>query len=125
MNMKCPKCNSDFEHVNTPFGDVERCFSCKGLWLDMREHEDLKDIAEGVDTGDPEVGKKYNEIGEIYCAVCPNSKMIRMVDAEQPHIWFESCPTCYSRFYDAGELTDFSEHTIGDFIKKFTVKERK
>ncbi len=91
----------------------------------MREHEDLKEIAEGVDTGDPEVGKKYNEIGDIYCAVCPNSKMIRMVDAEQSHIWFESCPTCYGRFYDAGELIDFSEHTIGDFIKKFTVKERK
>lgn len=122
--MKCPKCDSDFEQVFTPFGDVERCFSCKGLWLDMLEHEDLREIAEGVDTGDPEVGKKYNETSEAYCAVCPNTKMVRMVDAQQPHIWFESCPTCFGRFYDAGEFKDLSEHTISDFIKKFRVKER-
>lgn len=123
--MKCPKCDSDFEQVFTPFGDVERCFSCKGLWLDMLEQEDLREIAEGVDIGDPEVGKKYNETNDVYCAVCPNTKMIRMVDAQQPHIWFESCPTCFGRFYDAGEFKDLSEHTISDFIKKFRVKERK
>lgn len=90
----------------------------------MLEHEDLREIAEGVDTGDPEVGKKYNETSEAYCAVCPNTKMVRMVDAQQPHIWFESCPTCFGRFYDAGEFKDLSEHTISDFIKKFRVKER-
>ena len=89
------------------------------------EHEDLKDIAEGVDVGDPEIGKKYNEIDDIKCPVCPNSKMLKMVDAKQPHIWFESCPTCYGRFYDAGEFKDFSEHTLSDFIKRFTSKERK
>ncbi|MEX1032275.1 MAG: zf-TFIIB domain-containing protein [Cellvibrionaceae bacterium] len=123
--MKCPKCNSDFKQLNTPFGDVERCLQCKGLWLDMLEHEDLMDIADGVDVGDPEIGKKYNEIGHISCPVCPNSKMLRMVDAKQTHIWFESCPTCYGRFYDAGEFKDLSEYTISDFIKKFTAKERK
>lgn len=32
--MKCPKCNSDFEQLQTPLGDVERCTECKGLWID-------------------------------------------------------------------------------------------
>jgi len=123
--MKCPKCSSNFEHVMTPFGDVERCLSCKGLWLDMLEHEDLKEIADGVDIGDADVGKTFNAVGDIKCPVCPNSKMLRMVDAKQPHIWFESCPTCYGRLYDAGELKDLSEHSISDFIKRFSVKERK
>ena len=56
--MKCPKCDSKFEQLNTPFGDIERCLSCKGLWLDMLQDKDLKDIAVGVDIGDPEVGKR-------------------------------------------------------------------
>ncbi|WP_331442722.1 zf-TFIIB domain-containing protein, partial [Vibrio fortis] len=30
--MECPKCSSDFEQLQTPFGDVERCVDCKGLW---------------------------------------------------------------------------------------------
>lgn len=122
--MKCPKCDSNFEQLQTPFGDVERCLNCKGLWLDMLEHEDLKEIADGIDVGDPQVGRQYNEIDDINCPVCANSKMLKMVDAKQPHIWFESCPTCFGRFYDAGEFKDLSEHTISDFIKKFTVKGR-
>ena len=123
--MKCPKCDSNFEQINTPFGDVERCLNCKGLWFDMLEFEDLKEIADAVDIGDPKVGRQYKEIGDIRCPVCPNSKMLRMVDAKQPHIWFESCPTCYGRFYDAGEFKDSTHHSLIDFVKKFLVKERK
>ena len=123
--MKCPKCDSKFEQLNTPFGDIERCLSCKGLWLDMLQDKDLKDIAVGVDIGDPEVGKKNNENEDINCPVCSNSKMLKMVDPKQPHIWFESCSICYGRFFDAGEFKDLSENTISDFIKKLSVKERK
>ncbi len=123
--MKCPKCESPMEQVQTPYADLERCTSCKGLWLDMLEHEDLREIAEGVDIGDPEVGKKYNEKGDINCPVCPNSRMLRMVDAKQPHIWYESCPTCYGRFYDAGELIDLSRKTLGDLVRDLFAIERK
>lgn len=123
--MQCPKCNSNMEQVPTPFGEVERCVSCKGLWLDHFEHDDIKQIAEGVDVGSPEVGKEYNKIDDVKCPVCANSKLLRMVDNAQPHIWFESCPTCYGRFYDAGELTDLSQLTFSDFIKRLSSKERK
>ncbi len=123
--MECPKCNSNFEKVVTPLGDVERCYSCKGLWLDMLENEDFKEIADVIDIGDPEMGEKYNSVGDIKCPVCPNSKMLRMVDAKQPHIWFESCPTCYGNFYDAGEFKDYADFTLLDFIKGFSIKERK
>jgi Zn-finger nucleic acid-binding protein len=91
----------------------------------MLEHEDLKEIADSVDIGDAEEGAEFNKIDRIYCPVCPNNKLIRMVDPLQPHIWFESCPTCYGRFYDAGELKDLSERTISDFIKLFSATERK
>ena len=123
--MKCPKCHSNMEQVTTPFGEVERCSSCHGLWIDAFEQDDMVQIAKGVDTGDEQVGKQNNEIDKIKCPCCPNSQMLRMVDAKQPHIWYESCPTCYGRYFDAGELTDLSENTLSDFLKKFTLKERK
>lgn len=123
--MKCPKCESDFEQLQTPFGAAKRCLNCKGLWLDMLDSEALKEIADEVDIGDSDLGEKYNQIQNIKCPVCPNNQMLRMVDPQQPHIWFESCPTCYGNFYDAGEFKDLSDHTISDFIKLFTIKERK
>lgn len=122
--MKCPKCHSDFEQINTPFGDVERCTSCKGLWIDAYEHETLKEIADAVDVGSVAVGKEMNAIDRINCPVCANNKLLRMVDPKQPHIWFESCPTCYGRFYDAGEFVDVAKLTPSDFIKRIFVRER-
>lgn len=122
--MKCPKCNSIFEKVTTAAGDVDRCSSCNGLWLDVLVHDDIKQMADHVDIGDAEAGAKLNATDQINCPSCPSSKLIRMVDPVQPHIWFESCPTCYGRFFDAGELIDLSERTLGDFIKSFSVVER-
>ncbi len=122
--MKCPKCQNNMEQVSTPFGEVERCQSCKGLWVDAFEQDDMVQIAKGIDTGSDEVGKKNNELGKIKCPCCPNSQMLRMVDAKQPHIWYESCPTCYGKYFDAGELTDLSENTLSDFFKKLTLTER-
>jgi len=123
--MKCPKCQAEMECVNTPYADAARCTACKGLWLDMLEHEDLKEIAEAVDIGDASEGRKYNELTEVYCPMCPNSRLLRMVDPVQPHIWFESCPTCYGRYYDAGEYRDWSQHTIMDFFRDLFARERK
>jgi Zn-finger nucleic acid-binding protein len=123
--MKCPKCHSNFEMVSTAFGEIERCVSCKGLWLDMLEDQTLKGIADEIDVGDPEVGKKFNAVDRIKCPECPSTSLLRMVDPKQPHIWFESCPRCYGRFYDAGELKDLSEQTLSDFVKRFNLKERK
>lgn len=122
--MRCPKCHSLMEKVPTQEGVVDRCTQCKGLWFEMLEHEDLKDYASVVDAGSAELGERYNKVEDIKCPVCPNSKMLKMVDALQPHIWFESCPTCYGRFFDAGEFLDVSERTVGDFIKKLSVKAR-
>ena len=123
--MLCPKCQNKMEQVETPFGEVERCTSCKGLWVDAFEQEEMVQIAKGIDVGSSEIGKENNQIGKIKCPCCPNSQMLRMVDAKQPHIWYESCPTCYGRYFDAGELTDLSEKTLSDFLKKFTLKDTK
>lgn len=122
--MHCPKCQANMEKVATPKGVVDRCIKCKGLWFDLLEHEDLKSYSSVVDTGGAESGAQSNKIDRIKCPVCPNSALIRMVDPAQPHIWFESCPTCYGRYFDAGEFSDLAEHTVSDFIKRLSLKAR-
>jgi Zn-finger nucleic acid-binding protein len=106
--------------------EVNRCTNCKGLWFDLREQEHLKALAgsESIDVGTSAEGATYNEVGSVECPVCHTS-MIRMVDAEQPHIWYESCPACYGVFFDAGEFRDYKERTILDFVKDLMAKERK
>lgn len=122
--MKCPKCQSPFEQVTTSGATVDRCTVCQGLWFDLLEHEELKQHADAIDTGDAAVGATHNSNDRIACPKCPNSPMIRMVDPAQPHIWFESCTVCYGRFYDAGEFRDFAEVTFGEFIRSLSSKAR-
>jgi Zn-finger nucleic acid-binding protein len=54
-----------------------------------------------------------------------SSLMIRMVDLEQPHIWFEHCTICGGSFFDAGEFKDLAYHTVLDFFKDLTTQARK
>jgi Zn-finger nucleic acid-binding protein len=103
----------------------DRCENCGGLWFDRFEAEWLKteEGAEAIDTGDPEVGLLQNQQGLIECPIC-SIPMIRMVDAKQPHIWYEKCAACAGVYFDAGEFKDYKEYTVEDLIKKFSVSER-
>ena len=105
--------------------EVDRCVNCKGIWFDALENEKLKELkgAEAIDSGDAEVGKEYNKMGKINCPVC-DTLMIRMVDKDQPHIWYEACANCYGVFFDAGEFTDYKQETIADFFKDLAAKQR-
>jgi Zn-finger nucleic acid-binding protein len=62
-------------------------------------------------------------MGKINCPVC-QTQMIRMVDKNQLHIWFESCTKCYGIFFDAGEFKDYKEETLADFFKDLMAKPR-
>ena len=124
--MDCPKCHSEMEKVVFETIEINRCSHCQGIWFDLHEHEKLKKLrhSESIDIGDPEIGRKYNKIDKIICPVC-HTPMIRMVDNQQPHIWYESCSSCHGVFFDAGEFTDYKQHTLADIIKDLTSEERK
>ena len=122
--LECPKCHNEMLRVVMPQGEIDRCTHCQGLWFDLLEEEDLKAVAAEVDIGTAEQGAKFNAIDRIKCPVCPDSPMIRMVDPRQPHIWFESCTTCYGRFLDAGEFRDYAEVTLEDWFKQFSAPAR-
>jgi uncharacterized protein len=114
------------ESVTYESVEVDRCTGCKGIWFDMLEQQALQAVAgsEAIDVGDPGVGRKFNEVGRINCPVC-KGPMIRMVDHDQPHLWFESCPVCYGVFFDAGEFKDYKERTILDRFRDLLAQERR
>jgi len=122
--MNCPKCNSVMEKVVYQLVEVDRCTGCRGIWFDMQEHQQLKRTAgsEAIDTGAPRPGANV-KVGNIECPVC-KTRMTRLVDVKQPHIWYESCPVCYGVFFDAGEFRDFKEESVLDFFRDLAAKER-
>jgi uncharacterized protein len=124
--MDCPKCGHLMEPVM--YGDIEvdQCTLCRGLWFDLLEHERLKALrgSEAIDTGDPQVGAIFNRDDRIDCPRC-GGRMIRMVDADQPHIWYESCGSCHGVFFDAGEFTDYKRHSPADFFRRLRAAERR
>ena len=80
--------------------------------------------AVAIDTGDANIGKQSNAIDQYQCPRCSGS-MVRVVDPQQRHIWYETCSSCSGSFLDTGELLDLSKLTIADFFKGFVAPERK
>ena len=111
--MKCPKCQSQFEKITFQDIEVDRCLGCQGLWFDMLEKEDLVRIegSEAIDIGSDQVGEKYRDMEDVKCPHC-KVEMLPMVDKDQVHIKYESCPICYGAFFDAGEFRDLKENSV-------------
>ena len=124
--MTCPKCSGNLEAVLYANMEVDRCGNCKGIWFDSLVAQTLKKIegSESLDIGEPKIGSKYNEMGDIKCPKC-NTKMTKMVDLNQPHIWYEKCPVCYGIWFDAGEFKDYKEEDVTDIFKDIFSKERR
>jgi Zn-finger nucleic acid-binding protein len=109
------------------YGDIEvdRCTGCRGIWFDLLERERLTELqgSERIDVGKRAVGKKYDRVERVDCPVC-HDPMIRMVDAEQPHVHYEACKVCNGVFLDAGEFRDLKERTLLDRIRDLFAAER-
>lgn len=123
--MNCPKCQSPMAAVKVGIVEVDRCTGCGGMWFDSLEDEWLKtpEDAAALDVGDPGLGATRNAQGRIDCPKC-HTRTIRMVDVEQPHIWFESCKVCYGRFFDAGEFRDLASSGLEDLVRRWRTKAR-
>ena len=123
--MDCPKCHSSMEQVVHDGVEVDRCSLCHGIWFDATEADALRNrkAAAAIDTGFSDQGERMNIIDRYTCPRC-SAAMVRMVDAKQPHIWYEQCSSCGGSFFDAGEFTDLSERTLSDLFKRLSTPER-
>lgn len=121
--MDCPKCQAEMkEHTLTTLSGgvtVDRCTNCKGIWFDLGEAQQLKDkwMSDFIDSGDPEVGQKYNEMRDVECPRC-GKPMDQLSDPLQKHIQYEACAE-HGMYFDAGEFTDYKYETLMDIFRDF------
>ncbi len=101
---------------------VDRCTNCEGIWFPDAEHKELKKMrgSQVIDTGSPEVGKKYDRIEQINCPVCGKT-MEHVPDTYKPHIHFEHCLKGHGTFFDAGEFKDYKGEKLSDFFRDLSM----
>ena len=81
-------------------------------------------MREALDTGDPEIGKRWNEVEDVDCPRC-GTQMQKTSDPTQPHIWYEVCQTHgHGMFFDAGEFTDYKYETLLDKFRDLITGKR-
>jgi Zn-finger nucleic acid-binding protein len=106
--LACPKCRAGMRIQRYPENDAYRCAGCHGLWLPLMANEQLEERAAQVDPATYQ-GSSGPEPRTLMCPQCTFVPLIRMVDAAQPDLHFESCKECYGRYYDAGEFRQASD----------------
>ncbi|MFN2564086.1 MAG: zf-TFIIB domain-containing protein [Gemmatimonadaceae bacterium] len=120
QQLQCPKCKAPMEQVQVETTQVDRCTSCRGLWFDALEDQDIRGT-EGAETLDaaaaPPAAPPKGEKRSIDCPRC-KSPMIRMVDRMGKRIQYESCPRCHGKFLDAGEFRALEPRSVKDTMRR-------
>jgi len=120
--MKCPRCSSAMETVQVEEVQIDRCTKCGGLWFDEFELADLRAMkgSEKIDARHADKSAQHSQ-ARLNCPKC-STPMLRMVDAQQPHIWYETCEECGGSFFDAGEFRDLKQHNLLGLIKDVLIE---
>ena len=123
--MRCPKCRADMDVYEVDGVQIDRCSGCHGLWFDAGEVDKLRsrNVAAALDIGDSSTGRSHNTIDHYRCPRC-GGHMLRMVDPQQSHIWYEQCSECHGSYFDAGEFLDLATVSIADVFKRFRTPAR-
>lgn len=112
--MNCPKCKGPMACLSHDGMQIDRCTKCGALWFDMLDREQLQLLpgtAPAAATDEEEL-RAHNEVSDVKCPIC-GDPMVKMVDEDEPHVWYELCPGCDGVFFDAGEYEGFRNETIG------------
>ena len=117
----CPKCKLQLETVRVGVLTVERCTGCHGLWFDVLEWDDARQLegAERLDNGDSRIGAAHDGDAGLCSPKCQTTPLTRL---EVPHhvgLHIDKCPRCYGAFFDAGEFLEYRELTLIERLKKF------
>ena len=127
--LSCPKCHRPMVKVTFGGVTVDRCSACHGIWFDFQEDALLKEMrgSQKIEGEKPaaEILAKHNAMPHVSCPRCEGFiEMTRLVVADQPHIWYEACPSCRGVYFDAGEFADFRLKTPLDSLKSIFARKR-
>ena len=129
--LQCPKCKAPMEQVQIEQTQVDRCSSCRGIWFDALEDQDIRDT-EAAESLDSQSGARPAPAnapkGKPSAIDCPRCKapMIQMVDRMGRRVQYESCPRCHGKFLDAGEFKALEPRGVQATMRRlFKGKQRK
>lgn len=121
--ISCPKDAAPMRRVTLGSVAIDRCPTCGGVWLDRGELDALKrtmlkdehratlDQLDALGTDEPEDRPQP--------LLCPRdrSRMSVHRDPQQKHVEMDTCTKCGGMFFDAGELSDLTEFTLGERLR--------
>lgn len=119
--ISCPKDGEPMNRVTLGAVAVDRCPVCGGVWLDAGELEKIRaahlDHARTLDALDS-IGVK-EPIVRPQPLECPRDhhRMSVHHDPKQKHVEYDLCTKCGGMFFDAGEVSDLTEFTLGERVK--------
>lgn len=130
--LQCPKCKAPMDSVQIEQTQVDRCTSCRGLWFDALEDQDIRESeeAESLDSSAaagsrPAPKASKGKPSPIDCPRC-KAQMIQMVDRMGRRVQYESCPRCHGKFLDAGEFKALEPRGVKATVRRlFKAKQRK
>lgn len=109
--MNCPKCRIDTMKKETLQGiEIERCPSCKGLYLDHSELETMIEKKMG-NLADTLFFSSTSDQMDKIVATCPHCQREMTRIKLQGDIHVDSCPSCGALFIDQGELASLQLYT--------------
>ncbi len=121
--ISCPKDGLPMRRITLGSVAIDRCPTCGGVWLDAGELGKLKQtllieqhratLAQLDALGTDELDDRPQPL------LCPRDRTRMSIhrDLRQSHIEIDTCTKCGGMFFDAGELTDLSEFTLGERLK--------
>jgi Zn-finger nucleic acid-binding protein len=108
--MKCPDCSNVLITLEFDGFEIDRCFSCRGIWLDSGELEFLL----GAETGNEYLKTMKTAVAgekDKKCPIC-SLKMNKMTIGMKGII-FDRCGD-HGIWFDAGELEKILSENLSD-----------
>ena len=108
--MICPRCKSKLSQRMYKGIEVDRCSSCKGMWLDYDEMDQLEDkVLDDDDIKGEMMFRSY--VGDMECPKC--SAGMQMFHYSAFDVELDICPSDHGFWLDNGE-----EKKVLDIMKK-------
>jgi Zn-finger nucleic acid-binding protein len=106
--MECPVCPGAALKSETAGAlTIDRCPSCRGIWLDALELEQLlREPPQGLIQDDQRFSSVAGQPGaRRNCPSCGGTaQLIKLNSLGRPGTILDSCTVCYGTWLDAGEL---------------------
>jgi Zn-finger nucleic acid-binding protein len=122
--ISCPKDAEPMHRITLGAVAIDRCPACGGVWLDTGELRALKHTM--LEDQHRRTIEQLDALGTEEPAhrpeplLCPrdHARMSVHRDPRQPHVELDVCTKCGGMFFDAGELADLSELTLGERLRR-------